>query len=73
MQENQYTRPDNGGEHKSDLFLQLCSNEGIRRYFIVKETAQQNGMIERFNRTLLKKIRCLLSNSGLSKIFRQMQ
>ena len=30
---------------------------------------QQNGVAERFNRTLLEKIWCLLSNSGLNKSF----
>ena len=62
-------RSDNGGEYKSDLFPQLCRNEGIKRHFTVRETPQQNGVTERFNRTLLEKIRCLLSNSGLNKKF----
>jgi len=62
-------RFDYGGEYKSDLFPQLCRNEGIKRHFTVRETPQQNGVTERFNRTLLEKIRCLLPNSGLNKIF----
>jgi len=62
-------RFDNEGEYKSDLFLQLCHDEGIERHFTVRETSQHNGVTERFNRTLLEKIRCLLSNSGLSKTF----
>jgi len=62
-------RSDNGGECKSDSFLQLCRDEGIERHFTVKETSQQNRVAERFNRTLLEKIWCLLSNSGLNKSF----
>jgi len=62
-------RSDNGGEYKSDPFLQLCRDEGIERHFTVRETLQQNGMAERFNHTLLEKIRCLLSNSRLNKSF----
>ena len=50
-------RSDNGGEYKSDPFLQLCLDEGIKRHFTVRETPQQNEVAERFNRTLLEKIR----------------
>jgi len=45
-------RSDNGGEYKSDLFMQLCCDEGIEWQCTVKETPQKNGMAERFNRTL---------------------
>jgi len=61
-------RSDNRGEYKSDLFLQLCYDEGIERHFIVRETPQQNGVTERFNCTLLEKVRCLLSSNRLNKI-----
>ena len=33
-------RSDNGGEYKSDPFLQLCLDEGIERHFTVRETPQ---------------------------------
>ena len=36
-------RSDNGGEYTSNLFLQLCRDEGIERHFTVKETPQKNG------------------------------
>ena len=62
-------RSDNGGEYKSNPFLQLCRDEGIERHFTVRETLQQNGVVERMNRTLLEKVRCMLSNTGLSKNF----
>ena len=62
-------RSDNGGEYKSDPFLKLCQDEGIVRHFTVRETPQQNGVAERMNRTLLEKVRCLLSNAGLGKEF----
>ena len=66
-------RSNNGGEYKSDLFRQLCHDEGIERHFTVRETPQQNRVAERFNCTLLEKIQCLLSNSGLNKSFRLKQ
>ncbi|KAH9722810.1 hypothetical protein KPL70_006849 [Citrus sinensis] len=62
-------RSDNGGEYTSDPFLQVCQNEGIKRYFTMRHTPQQNGVAERMNRTLLEKVRCMLSNAGLDKKF----
>ena len=67
--EVQVLRSDNGGEYKSDPFLQLYLDEGIERHFTVRETPQQNGVAERMNRTLLEKVRCMLSNASLSKKF----
>ena len=64
-------KSDNGGEYKSDPFLQLCRDEGIDKCFTVRETSQQNRVAERFNHTLLEKIWCLLSNSWLNKSFGQ--
>jgi len=37
-------RSNNGGEYKSDPFLQLCRDGGIERHFTVRETPQQNGL-----------------------------
>ncbi|KAL3821238.1 hypothetical protein ACJIZ3_007143 [Penstemon smallii] len=62
-------RSDNGGEYTSDPFYEVCKQEGIVRHFSVRKTPQQNGVAERMNRTLLEKVRCMLSNSGLTKIF----
>ena len=47
----------------------MCEEEGIVRHFTVRHTPQQNGVAERMNRTLLEKVRCMLSNAGLSKEF----
>ena len=62
-------RSDNGGEYKSNPFLRLCCNGGIVRHFTVKKTPQQNGIAERMNINLLKKVRCMLSNARISKNF----
>ena len=43
-------RSDNGGEYKSDPFLKLCHDKGIERHFTVRETPQQNGVVERMNK-----------------------
>ncbi|GJT27804.1 transposable element [Tanacetum coccineum] len=60
---------NNGGEYKNDLFTKFCEDEGIVRYFTVRHTPQQNGVAECMNRTLLEKVRCMLSNAGLGKEF----
>ena len=60
---------DNGGEYTGDPFLQLYGDKGIERHFTIKKTPQQNEVAERMNRTSLEKVRCMLSNYGLSKSF----
>ncbi|KAG8480151.1 hypothetical protein CXB51_024883 [Gossypium anomalum] len=62
-------RTNNGGEYKSDPFFDVCQEYGIVRHFTVRDTSQQNGVAERMNRTLLEKVRCMLSNAGLGKQF----
>ncbi|KAH9750986.1 hypothetical protein KPL71_014098 [Citrus sinensis] len=61
-----------GGSHYFVTFVDDFSrrqNEGIKRHFTVGHTPQQNGVAERLNRTLLEKVRCMLSNAGLDKKF----
>ena len=62
-------RSDNGTEYRNDQFSYFCKKEGISRQFTVRDTPQQNGVAERMNRTLLEKVRCMLSNAGLGKQF----
>nr|GEY76853.1 retrovirus-related Pol polyprotein from transposon TNT 1-94 [Tanacetum cinerariifolium] len=58
-------RCDNGTEFKnSDLNL-FCGVKGIKREFSVPRTLQQNGIVERKNRTLIEAARTLLANSLL--------
>ncbi|KAE8703256.1 DEAD-box ATP-dependent RNA helicase 57 [Hibiscus syriacus] len=62
-------RTDNGGEYKNDPFLKVYEEECIVKHFTVRSTPQQNGVAERMNRTLVEKVRCMLSNVGLGKEF----
>ncbi|KAG6388307.1 hypothetical protein SASPL_153509 [Salvia splendens] len=62
-------RSDNGGEYKSDPFQDICRECGIVRHFTVRNTPQQNGVSERMNRTLVEKVRCMMSNAGLDRKF----
>jgi len=49
----------------------FCENEGIARHHTVVSTLQQNGVAECINRTMMKRVRCMLSNSSLLKSFGQ--
>ena len=60
-------RSDNGTKYRNDQFSYFYKKEGISRHFIVRDTPQQNGVAERMNRTLLEKVRCMLSNACLGK------
>ena len=56
---------DNGGEYHGPF-------DAYRKHGIVHEktppkTPQLNGLVERMNRTLLEKVRCMLSNAQLPK------
>ncbi|CAH9052299.1 unnamed protein product [Cuscuta europaea] len=62
-------RTDNGLEFCNQELDQLCATSGIRRHKTVPYTPQQNGVAERMNRTLLDKVRSMLSTSGLPKKF----
>ena len=62
-------RIDNKLEFCSDEFNTLCKKEGIVRHHTICHTPQQNGVTERMNRTLMEKIRCMLSNAQLLKSF----
>ena len=62
-------RSDNGTKYRNDQFSYFCKKEGISWHFIVRDKPQQNGVAERMNRTLLEKVRCMLSNDGLGKQF----
>jgi transposase InsO family protein len=47
-------RSDNGGEFTSKEFMDYYNNHGIKRQFFVARTPQQNGVVERKNRTYKK-------------------
>ncbi|KAL2252662.1 UNVERIFIED_CONTAM: Retrovirus-related Pol polyprotein from transposon TNT 1-94 [Sesamum indicum] len=62
-------RTDNGLEFCNKSFSDMCEELGIKRHKTNPYTPQQNGIVERMNRTLLDKVRCLLISSGLPKTF----
>nr|GFC22301.1 retrovirus-related Pol polyprotein from transposon TNT 1-94 [Tanacetum cinerariifolium] len=58
-------RYDNGTEFKNSDLNQFCGLKGIKREFSVPRTPQQNGIVERKNRTLIEAARTLLADSLL--------
>jgi len=47
-----YLRSDNGTEYTDTQFQKFCEEHEIQRHFSVRKTPQQNGVVERMNRSL---------------------
>ena len=62
-------RTDNGLEFCGEEFNALCQKYGIARHHTLVRTPQQNGVAERMNRTIMEKVRCMLSHANLDKDF----
>ena len=45
-------RSDHGSEFKNQRFEEFCNENGISHNFLAPRTPQQNGIIEKKNRTL---------------------
>ena len=56
----QTLRTDRGGEFVSNDFNEFCENMGIKRHLTAPYSPQQNGVVERRNRTLLEMTRSCL-------------
>jgi len=61
-------RSDNGGEYRG-LFENYCKAQGIKLEKIVPKTPQLNRVAEIMNRTIEKRVRCMLSHAKLPKSF----
>jgi hypothetical protein len=55
-------RLDRGGEFLSEAFREICENAGIRRQMTAPYNPQQNGVVERRNRTIMEMSRALLKS-----------
>ena len=62
-------RSDNGSEYTNETFKQLCIKNEIRKEYTVPETPEQNGVAERYNRTVVETARSLLIESKLPKSY----
>ncbi|KAI3728871.1 hypothetical protein L6452_17516 [Arctium lappa] len=57
-------RSDNGTEFKNNTLQAFYDSQGIQQQFFAARTPQQNGVVERRNRTLVEAARSMLAYSG---------
>lgn len=62
-------RSDNGGEYVSGRMRDWCRNAGIQQTMGPPHTPELNGVAERYNRTLLDRLKPSLKNSTLHREF----
>lgn len=60
-------RTDNGGEYCNAKFERLCVDSGIIHQRSCAHTPQQNGLAERYNRTIVERARCMLFDANLTR------
>ena len=61
-------RIDNGGEYRGQ-FEEYCKSQGIRIEYTIPKTPELNGVGERMNRTIMERVRSMLSHAKLRKFY----
>lgn len=61
-------RTDRGGEFTSQEFQAYCDANGIKRHLTAPYSPQQNGVVERRNRTLMEMTRSILKHMHVPKV-----
>ena len=62
-------RSDHGREFENVEFKSFCDKQGIEHTFSAPRTPQQNGVVERKNRTLQEMARTILHENNLPNYF----
>lgn len=62
-------RSDHGREFDNAYFEDFCNEKGISQEFSVPKTPQQNGVVERKNRTLQEMTRVMMKAKGVANHF----
>ncbi|KAD4584957.1 hypothetical protein E3N88_22558 [Mikania micrantha] len=60
---------DNGTEFRNHILDEFYLSKGIKRQYSIPRTPEQNGVVERKNRTLIEAARTMLADSGLPLTF----
>ena len=60
-------RTDRGGEFNGHIFINFCNDHGIKKELTVRHTPQQNGVVERKNKTIVEMARSMLQHKNLPK------
>jgi transposase InsO family protein len=58
-------RSDNGGEYTSKEFVNFCKDVGIKRELTTPYNPQQNGVVERKNKTILEAAKTMIHDQDL--------
>lgn len=64
-----YLYCDNGGEYLSHDFKTYCIEKDITHHVTVSYIPNQNGVAERMKRTIIEKVRSMVSGANLGKEF----
>nr|GEZ26437.1 zinc finger, CCHC-type [Tanacetum cinerariifolium] len=62
-------RMDHGGEFNLSEFTQYCKENGIARQLTAPYSPQQNGVVERRNRTIMSTTRCMMKATEMPQEF----
>ena len=62
-------RTDHGGEFENSSFEKFCEKHGVKHYFSAPRTPEQNGVVERKNRSLKELSRTMLNDMNLPAYF----
>nr|GEV03513.1 zinc finger, CCHC-type [Tanacetum cinerariifolium] len=62
-------RTDRGGEFTSNEFTQYCKENRIARQLTAPYSPQQNGVVERRNRTIMSTTRCMMKATNMPQNF----
>ena len=62
------TKSDHGKEFENGIFVEYCDKHGITHEFFAPKTPQQNGVVERKNKTFQEMARVMLNSKKLSTI-----
>jgi transposase InsO family protein len=62
-------RSDRGGEFLANSFQSVCEKAGIKHQFTAPYTPQQNGVVERKNRSMMEMARSLLKSMEIPDVF----
>jgi transposase InsO family protein len=60
-----FLRTDNGGEYTSKDFNDFCKKERINRKLTVPYNPQQNGVVERKNRSIVEAVKAMIHDQNL--------
>jgi hypothetical protein len=62
-------RYDRGGEFSSMDFKEFCDKHGIKREYTIPGTPQQNGVVERHNRSVQQMERSMMNERNIPQIY----